>query len=165
MQRALSLTKLVMDLVRIRPASLDDLAHILHHRRAMFSDMGYQDAATLDRMQATSEAFLVESMPRGVYRGWLAETESGQVVAGGGIAIVPWPGSPEDPGPRRGWILNIYTEPEFRRRGIAKQIMGTILAWCRAEGFRAVGLHASAIGRPLYESMGFKPTNEMRLYL
>jgi GNAT superfamily N-acetyltransferase len=154
-----------MDRIRIRPASVDDLAYILHHRRAMFSDIGHQDAAILDRMQTTSESFLREFIPKGAYRGWLAEAEGGRIVAGGGIAIIPWPGSPEDPSPRRGWILNIYTEPDFRRRGIARQIMETIVAWCRAEGFVAVSLHASTFGRALYESMGFQPTNEMRLLL
>ena len=154
-----------MEEIRIRPAAVDDLPHIVHHRRAMFSDIGYQDAAILDRMQATSETYLRESMPKGAYRGWLAETADGLIVAGGGIAIIPWPGSPEDPAPQRGWILNIYTEPEFRRRGIARQIMATIVAWCRAEGFLAVNLHASEFGRALYESMGFQPTNEMRLFL
>jgi GNAT superfamily N-acetyltransferase len=152
-----------MEEIRIRPASVDDLLHILHHRRAMFSDMGCQDEAILDQMQATSETFLRESMPKGAYRGWLAEMGGGRIVAGGGIAILPWPGSPEDPRPKRGWILNIYTEPEFRRRGIARQVMETIVAWCRADGFRAVNLHASEFGRALYESMGFQPTNEMRL--
>jgi GNAT superfamily N-acetyltransferase len=154
-----------MEEIRIRPASVDDLRHILHHRRAMFSDIGHQDEAILDQMEGTTETFLRESMPKGAYRGWLAETAGGLIVGGGGIAIVPWPGSPDDPAPRRGWILNIYTEPEFRRRGIAKQVMETIIAWCRAEGFLAVNLHASEFGRPLYESMGFRTTNEMRLYL
>jgi hypothetical protein len=35
--------------------------------------------------------------------------------------------------------------------------------WCRADGFHGVVLHASDEGRPLYESMGFQTTNEMRL--
>src|ERR1700732_251432 len=101
-----------MEEIRIRPASVDDLLHILHHRSAMFSDMGYRHEAILDQMQATSETFLRESIPTGAYRAWLAETGGGRIVGGGGIAILPWPGSPEDPRPRRGWILNIYTEPE-----------------------------------------------------
>jgi len=28
-----------------------------------------------------------------------------------------------------------------------------------------ISLHASPFGRPLYESLGFEPTNEMRLHL
>ena len=153
-----------MEEMSIRAATLEDLGVILHHRTAMFSDMGDGDAA-LALMRPASEAFLRRALVDGTYRGWLAVAAGGRVVAGGGVAIVPWPGSPADPAPRRGWIQNVYTEPGFRHRGIARRIMEAIVNWCRAEGFRAVSLHASPFGRPLYESMGFQPTNEMRLNL
>jgi len=154
-----------MEEMSIRPATIEDLDLILHHRTAMFSDMGDQDATRLAAMRTSSEAFLRRGLVDGTYRGWLAAIAEGRVVAGGGIAIVPWPGSPEAPEPRRAWVQNIYTEPAFRHRGIGRQIMETLVAWCRAEGFHAVSLHASRFGRPLYESMGFQQTNEMRLYL
>jgi GNAT superfamily N-acetyltransferase len=116
-------------------------------------------------MQGTAERFLPEALARGQYRGWLAETADRRVIAGAGIAIAAWPGSPDDPAPRRAWILNVYTVPEFRRRGIARRLMETVVAWCREQGFRSVALHASQFGRGLYEQMGFRPTNEMRLRL
>ncbi|MBZ5726230.1 MAG: GNAT family N-acetyltransferase [Acidobacteriia bacterium] len=68
------------------------------------------------------------------------------MVGGSGVLVVPWLGSPTDPAPRRAWILNVYTEPEFRRRGIAHRPMDTAVAWCRAAGFRTVSLHASSEG-------------------
>ena len=154
-----------MDDIRIRTGGIGDLAHILHHRRAMFAEMGGADESVLDRMQDASEQYLRDALSTGIYRAWLAETNSGRVVSGGGIAIVPWPGSPDFPATRRGWILSVYTEPEFRHRGIARRIMETIVAWCRSEGFGYVSLHASQYGRRLYEQMGFQATNEMRLYL
>jgi GNAT superfamily N-acetyltransferase len=154
-----------MEEIRIRTAYIADLAHILHHRREMFAEMGGAAESVLDQMQQASEQYLREALPSGIYRAWLAETEAGQVVGGGGIAIVPWPGSPDFPATRRGWILSIYTEPEFRRRGIARRIMEAIVAWCRSEGFGYVSLHASHDGRLLYQKMGFEATNEMRLYL
>jgi hypothetical protein len=40
-----------------------------------------------------------------------------------------------------------------------------MIDWCRENGFINVGLHASDEGRPVYEQLGFKPTNEMRLEL
>jgi GNAT superfamily N-acetyltransferase len=131
----------------------------------MFAEIGAHDESILDRMQEASEQYLRSALPSGSYRAWLAETEDGRVVSGGGIAIVPWPGSPDFPATHRGWILGIYTEPEFRRRGIGRQVMEAILAWCRNEGYVYVALHASKEGRLLYEKMGFQPTNEMRLYL
>jgi GNAT superfamily N-acetyltransferase len=154
-----------MEGITIRPAAFADLPHILRHRRTMFRDMGSGTDAELDAMVVTTEAFLRQAMPAGTYRGWLAETKDGRIAAGVGIAIIPWPGAPRDPAPRRGWVQNVYTEPEFRRRGLARRLMEVLVEWCRAEGFHTVSLHASREGRGLYESMGFKVTNEMRLEL
>jgi GNAT superfamily N-acetyltransferase len=154
-----------MEGIRIRPAGLGDTATILRHRGAMFREMGRGSEPEMDAMLVTAEAFLREALPSGTYRGWLAETAGGRVAAGAGITIAAWPGAPGDSAGRRGWIQNVYTEPEFRRRGLARQLMQVVVEWCRVEGFRTVWLHASQDGRGLYESMGFQPTNEMRLHL
>ncbi|HTS63294.1 MAG TPA: GNAT family N-acetyltransferase [Candidatus Acidoferrales bacterium] len=154
-----------MNGIHIRPAGIADLAHILRHRRAMFRDMGRGSEMELDQMVMTAETFFRAAIASGGYRGWLAETVDGQVVAGAGITILSWPGSPDDSSGRRGWVQNVYTEPEYRRLGLARQLMETLMDWCREEGFRRVYLHASDDGRPMYESMGFVPTNEMRLML
>ena len=58
-----------------------------------------------------------------------------------------------------------FRDPEYRRRGIARQIMQTMISWCKQQGFARITLHASEHGRHLYESLGFVPNNEMRLNL
>jgi GNAT superfamily N-acetyltransferase len=151
--------------IHIRPAMLADLTHILRHRRAMFRDMGRGSETELDEMLITGEAFFRAALPSGTYRGWLAETPDGRIAAGAGVTILSWPGAPGDAAGRRGWIQNVYTEPEFRRLGLARTLMEVAIEWCRAEGFQTLWLHASQYGRPLYESLGFLPTNEMRLKL
>lgn len=148
----------------LREATVEDLATIMRHRRGMFSDMGFRDEAGFAAMEATSAPFIRAGLEDGSYRGWLAETEAG-VVAGGGLVIVGFPSNPRDPSPRRAWILNMYTEPQHRRRGLGKAIVEAMVSWCREQGFGSVSLHASDAGRQLYEAMGFKPTNEMRLLL
>jgi GNAT superfamily N-acetyltransferase len=148
----------------IREATVADLATIMRHRRGMFSDMGFCDKAAFDAMEATSAPFIKAGLQEGSYRAWLAEAK-GTVVAGGGLVIVAHPSAPHDPDPRRAWILNMYTEPHYRRRGFAKAIVETIVGWCRTQGFASVSLHASDAGRHLYEVFGFTPTNEMRLLL
>jgi hypothetical protein len=40
-----------------------------------------------------------------------------------------------------------------------------MITWCKNEGLANVTLHASDDGRHLYETLGFEPTNEMRLKL
>jgi len=55
----------------------------------------------------------------------------------------------------------VYTDPAWRRRGVARAVMEAILAWCRRRRFTRIRLHASDLGRPLYESLGFAPTREL----
>ncbi len=154
-----------MDEIAIREAGETDLAAILHHRRAMFEDMGYKDAGALDAMDASSRPFFAHALAEGWYRGWLAQSGGGEVVAGGGILILPWPSHPRDAQTRRPMIVNVYTEPAYRRRGLARRLMVAMLDWLRQEGYGTVSLHASDFGRSLYESLGFQATNEMRLHL
>ena len=154
------------DDITIRMATVDDAPVIVHHRRAMFDDMGHTDPAGLDAMCESFAPYVSQALGHSLYRGWLAQGDDGRVIAGGGLIVHKWPSRPVNPvEPRRAYILNVYTEPEYRGRGIARRIMNEIVEWCRAQGFRSVSLHASVFGRHLYESMGFEPTNEMRLNL
>ncbi len=40
--------------------------------------------------------------------------------------------------------------------------MQAVMAWAKSQGCDRMVLHASDLGRPLYQSLGFSPTNEMR---
>jgi len=130
----------------------------------MFEDMGYTDARALEVMLAVSTPLIGRGIADGSYRGWLVEGSDG-VVAGGGVILLQFQPHPMDPRPQRAWVVNMFTEPEHRRRGLARLLMDTIVTWCRAEGLRFLYLHASDEGRALYESLGFVPTNEMLLEL
>ncbi len=150
--------------VKLREATAADVETIVRHRRAMFADMGYGDEVSREAMVLTARPFIAAALADGSYRGWLVE-DAGRVVAGGGLAIVGFQPTPMDARPRRAWVLNMYTEPGYRGRGLGKQLMEAMIGWCREEGFKHLSLHASLAGRPLYERLGFKPTNEMRLSL
>ena len=53
---------------------------------------------------------------------------------------------------RQGIILNVFTEPEWRRRGIAVLLMNTIIEWSREQRLDGLVLHASDEGRALCTS-------------
>jgi GNAT superfamily N-acetyltransferase len=148
----------------IRRARTDELSTVLHHRRQMYIDMGDSDVQALDDMERASRDVFGDALRSGTYRGWFVES-AGEVVAGGGVLLVPFQPSPRQPQPLRPFIVNVYTEPPYRRRGLARRLLQEMVAWCREQGYWAVSLHAAEEGRPLYESMGFLPTNEMRLKL
>lgn len=148
---------------RVRQATVDDADVLVHHRVAMFTDMGVQvDAATLG---PAYRAWLSRLMPDGTYRGWLAETDAGEVVAGGGMTILPWPPGPRYLGDRLGFVYNVYTEPAHRGRGLARRVMMELEAWSRAAGITSLALNASQAGEPLYASMGYAVATSPMMFL
>ena len=142
--------------MKTRPATLDDLAILVHQRVAMFTDMGVpMDAGVV---ASGYRAWLAAMMPAGTYRAWLVESDAGAVIAGGGVTILPWPPGPTYPGGRLAFVYNLYVEPAHRRQGLGTRVMETIHAWCRAEGIASAALNASGDGQPLYEAMGYRVT-------
>jgi GNAT superfamily N-acetyltransferase len=149
---------------RIRPATLDDAEALVHHRVAMFTDMGLppHEVATSGPVFAS---WLKAAMPKGIYHAWVVETEDGTVVAGGGMTVLPWPPGPHASGDRLAFVYNVYTEPAHRHQGLARQVMTAIHDWCRAHGIARVGLNASTLGEPLYESMGYRVSDSPMMFL
>src|SRR5229473_780289 len=128
--------------ISLRRATVADGKTIADHRRAMFRDMGYQDEAALDSMAAKFLPWVETKMASGDYLAWLALAGS-VVVAGADLWLMDWPAHMVGPSARRGNILNVYTEPEFRRRGMARSLMQAALDWCKANEIDFVILHAS----------------------
>ena len=153
------------DWVRIRRALPPEISEIMRHRREMFHDMGFTDTRALDVMQRTSEQFIREALADGSYHQWFAQTLEPRIVGGVAILTYPWVSSPENPRPERAYVLNMYVYPEFRGKGVARRLMECAIQWCGRQGFLSVYLHSSEMGRQLYEKLGFKPTNELRLEL
>jgi GNAT superfamily N-acetyltransferase len=140
---------------RLRVATLDDLDALVHHRIAMFQDMGVPlDPVAVD---AAFRPWLREMMPKGVYRAWVVESGS-QVIAGGGITILPWPPGPRYFSGRLAFVYNVYTESDHRHRGLGRMVMEAIHAWCREERIGSLALNASRFGQSMYESLGYAVT-------
>ncbi|MBI5653211.1 MAG: GNAT family N-acetyltransferase [Chloroflexi bacterium] len=149
----------------IRVATPDDLATICAQRRAMFDDMRVGTPSELDAGDVAFKSWVVNRIATGEYRGWFALNARDEIIAGAGLWIATMPPGPRDHTERRGYVMNVYTHPDYRQRGLARRLMNVIMEWCRANQIRTMMLHASDKGRALYESLGFKQTNEMRIKL
>ncbi len=153
----------------LRLAVVDDIPTLVSHRRKMFEDMSalkgeQHDRAGLDAMDITYAELLRYEIPAGSTRVWVID-DGGQIAASGALKFTDW--LPRPDGSRRGlvYVHSVYTEPAYRRQGLARQILTAMIDDCRANHWPRISLHASELGRGLYEDLGFKPTNEMRLVL
>jgi GNAT superfamily N-acetyltransferase len=157
---------------RVRPATPEDAAIIARHRARMFEEMGQLPPDAFDALRQDAETFLRRAIARGEYLGWLAMPVATPdlVVAGAGVQrrqVLPHPVPRPSGGVgiakgRHAIVLNVYTEPDWRRRGLGELLMREVLAWSRSERLDRLVLHASEAGRSLYERLGFVATNEMR---
>jgi len=157
---------------RIRLATTADLELISWHRARMFQDMNELPPELFDSFRAQSLETIRRMFAQGSYIGWLAslENQPDKIVAGAGAQlrdVAPRP-QPDSSGKigivsgKQAIIQNVYTEPEWRRRGLAAVLIRTILDWARDQWIASVVLHASEQGRAVYERLGFFQTNEMR---
>ena len=152
---------------RLRRATVAEAGVLAEQRMLMFRAMG--------RIRAEDEGALVDAATRYYrgalateeYVGWVVVGEDEKIVAGAGVQFRPLIPRPADRGAgvavgREGLVMNVYTDPAWRRRGIARRLMEEIIAWAKTVGIVRLVLHASDEGRPLYAALGFVPTNEMR---
>jgi GNAT superfamily N-acetyltransferase len=144
----------------IRKATSDDVNAIIHQRHEMFAEMGFGTPETLSQMDSHFEKWLRPRLLSDEYIAWVA-CDGDKVVAGLGLWIMDWIPAPDGITFVRPYVCNVYTEPSHRKQGIARQLVEVMLAYCKACGYARVRLHASIFGKPLYESLGFIPTNEM----
>jgi len=85
---------------------------------------------------------------------WLAEIDS--CVAGAAFLVInEKPANPSFLTGTIGTVMNVLTYPEYRRQGIATQLLGHLIDDARARDLSYIELSATASGRQLYEKLGF----------
>jgi GNAT superfamily N-acetyltransferase len=138
-----------------------DAELITAHRRAMFTEMGKSTEQALAEMSRNFEPWVKREMKAEKYVGWVIEDRD-RPVASAGFFRLDWPPHPFDPSAcHRGYLLNFWVEPGYRGRGLARSLVNECLAEARKRGLHVVALHASDAGRPVYQAMGFRESNEM----
>jgi len=148
--------------MKLRPLNPADLDLICRHREEMFRASG-RAAQAIVAMAGPFRRWLEPRLADGRYFGWIA-MEDQAAVGGLGMMEIDWPPHPLHPeDDRRGYILNVYVEPDHRGGGIARALMDRAGEEARERGLRYVILHATAQAKRLYEQLGWTPTAEMAL--
>jgi GNAT superfamily N-acetyltransferase len=161
-------SRVVSDSLEIRRATVRDADVIAWHRARMFQDMGDVSGDAFEILRTKARTRLEQWIDRGDYIGWLATPadEPKTVIGGAGVqvqSILPRPLDTSTIGEgRQGTIINVFTEPQWRRFGIAGLLIQELIAWSKSERLDRLILHASDQGRSIYEKFGFVESNEMR---
>jgi GNAT superfamily N-acetyltransferase len=148
-------------MMKTRLATLADAALLTAHRHAMFAEVGLGTPEGLEVMSRHFTPWLERMLAAGRYVGWLVEDDE-VAAASAGFFELDWPPHPFDPAATgRGYLLNFWVEPAYRKRGLARLLVREAVAESRRRGLRVTTLHASAAGRPVYEKEGFRSSSEM----
>lgn len=143
-----------------RPLHEADLELICRHREEMFREAGRSEDV-LRPMKAHFRRWLEPRLLDGTYFGFVISIDD-QPVAGIGLMVIDWPPHPSHPTQdKRGYVLNVYVEPAYRRRGLAHELMRLAEAEFARRGVEFAILHATEKGRDLYDGLGWNGTTEM----
>lgn len=129
----------------------------------MFEDMHPRKKSEMDVHDRAFKKWASKEMRAGRLVCFLVTAANGRAVAGGSVwlrDVQPFPGFP---GGKVPYLMSMFTEGEFRGKGLATEIVNRAISWSRDHGYPALTLHASDMGLPLYRKMGFKRTREMEL--
>lgn len=85
---------------------------------------------------------------------WVAQ-QNDIIVAMGGINFFPLPPNDWCPGGLTGYLGSLYTLPDYRNHGIAREIVCRLQQEAQLRACERVLLHATDMGKPLYASLGF----------
>lgn len=102
-------------------------------------------------------------MADGTFVSWLA-VDDDQIVGTSGMSFVEKPPYFGCPTGRVGLLSSMYTDPAYRRRGIAKELLRRVVEEAREYGCGSVQITASDMGVLLYTDFGFVKNGNFMQY-
>ena len=149
--------------MEVRKSEIKDLDIVVQMKMDMFKEVG---SVTLLQENAESKIYAKykELYTQEKCCHYLV-CENGKAVACGGAVIkedVPFCFFKT---PMYGYVIDVYCVPEKRRNGYASLIMKELIKWLKDKGVHNVRLKPSAVGRRLYEKIGFSDSGEMEMWI
>lgn len=128
--------------------------------RMLFSDelVGKQDATEENSLRHSLLRYFAEELNKTCLC-WYA-TADNIPVSIVTMILRKQPGSIVNPTGMWGYVMNVFTLPEYRRQGISSILLNKIIDHAVGLGYTAFELHATKDGEPAYLKLGFNKHTE-----
>lgn len=114
-------------------------------------------------LQVALKDYYNRHLADGTFVSWLA-MDGNKIIGTSGMSFVEKPPYFGCPTGRLGLLSSMYTNPNYRRMGIAKELLNKVIEEARAYGCGAVHITASDMGVKLYTAYGFKHNGNFMQY-
>ena len=112
------------------------------------------EGTDMTAVETASRDYYRAALADGSHAAWLV-FDGDTWIGAGGVSFYRIMPTYHNPSGRRAYLMNIYTRPDYRRRGIARHMVDLLVGEARQRGITAISLEATDMGRPLYEDYGF----------
>lgn len=145
-------------------ATLEDIDLLTKTRiRVLRAANQLSDDVDMNEVEKESYHYYKKALHDGSHIAYLV-FDGKHFVGAGGVSFFQVMPTYHNPSGKKAYIMNMYTAPEYRRRGIAIKTLDMLINDTKNEGITAISLEATDMGRPLYEKYGFiKMNDEMEL--
>ena len=124
---------------------------------------GLDESADMSEVERESRKYYEECFSKDCHAAYLVY-EGERVVGTGGISFYQVMPTYHNPSGWKAYVMNMYTHPDYRRRGIAYHMLELLAKEAGSRKISLIALEATSMGRPLYEKFGFVPMeHEMEL--
>lgn len=139
-----------------RRAGIRDI-RVLARFRVEFANLMYKHAwdAEARVLERNIRKYLKKALPEGNFMAWLAES-GGKTLAVSGMVIWRIPPRYGALDGKQAYILNMYTIPEARGRGLCNRLLRELIGEAKKLRIKKISLHTSKDGEPIYRKAGFK---------
>lgn len=121
------------------------------------------DDVDMSEVEIQSYDYYKKALTDGTHTAYLV-FDGDRFVGAGGISYFRVMPTYHNTSGRKAYIMNMYTNPDYRRKGIACKTLELLVADAKEKGITAISLEATDTGRALYEKFGFvKMNHEMEL--
>src|SRR5438094_2043476 len=149
----------------VRPAGVRDLDALVHQRRAMWKALGVRNNELHEKGDRVYKRWARARLRNHQFMAWVVKSADGRMAGGGCVWLRPVQPRPHRASMVQPYLLSMFTEPDFRRRGVGLLVGKEAIQWCRKNKYERLLLQVSEMGRRVYSQLGFKRTWEMRLDL